>query len=343
MGSQPKATLLTFTPYSVETLYCLWIATRTTGPVPLPEEMVAQCNDSADCRREVSGVFGMLTDAESPLLRNLDATFVLENVPFPLREQIIQHRLASRLGDAYTVDQFADDQQSFAMSQTMRFDTVDNFYDQGNCYLPKTVAEATVELDQGIKTSGAQLFGSAMFAFERAYRSLLAVGVPPEDARYVLPLAVTSRLTWKVDFATLRAIMRQRGCWLQELGPWKPLLLDMVNQLGSRVHPSFRRLIDPPCFNRGSFQACPFGAENMERVKGFPEDSDPVPSLAPCPLFLNFHGDQVEKIKPAERIVFRSRATWDFEDPKIRSAFQAAFVEFEQLWCRNPWNGQPIY
>jgi len=196
--------------------------------------------------------------------------------------------------------------------------------------------EATVE----------EFYHEQMGWIQSAYNRLIEAGVPVEDARNVLPLGVQHRLTWKVNLSALMHVLSKRGCWIAQLGMWEPVIRGMVEELATKVHPLFRRLIDPPCFTNGNFKGCVFKLENENRVKG----EDPY---APCPLYMHNHREDFERICEEDdsnekgwSYTFTSGGDMKFV-PNDHS--KARLIDltvrgkaYSKLWGRDEWTGKRL-
>lgn len=157
---------------------------------------------------------------------------------------------------------------------------------------------------------------------QAAYRRLVKAGMPLEDARCVLPVALQHRLTWKTNFSALMHVLSRRTCWLAQLGVWEPVITGIIDELSSRVHPIFRTLVLPPCFGEnGEFRQCAFTRENDEIM-----DKGEYP---PCSLFLN---RQLLLDGQAERTVVAERA----------KRYERMVGKFTALWGRDARTGQKV-
>lgn len=117
---RPSATLISHVENPIETIYCLWKASRTTGPVPSPAQIKQDMAESESCQQEVLQTFANVIDNEIPVAENLDFVFVLENIPISLREQMVRHRIGHKFGENFGVDIIPGDVNSSWWSQTTR-------------------------------------------------------------------------------------------------------------------------------------------------------------------------------------------------------------------------------
>ena len=108
-------------------------------------------------------------------------TFSVEGVSRSLTHQLVRHRIAS----------FSQQSQRYVSLET-----------------PDYVEPHTVESDP----ERDRLFNEAMENAWSAYNRLIEAGVPPEDARYVLPNACTTNITITMNARELRHFFGLRCC-----------------------------------------------------------------------------------------------------------------------------------
>lgn len=300
-----KVTLLSRTLLPVETIYVEWKQSRTTEPVPTAEELhsilqVVRLRQKAGTATEkdlallhdVEKTFNDVIEMKLPLTETLDFIFLVEHCSIALREQVVRHRIGHKFGGRLGCDIVPDMGTSSFWSQSTRVLDMGEFASEGEYLVPNTVEGNTDEMpgQNGHKDpkSVEAFYHEQMVWCQRAYRKLIEAGVPPEDARNILPLATQHRFTWKVNLAALVHVFAKRGCWIAQLDIWEPLILGMLEELATRVHPSFRRLIDPPCISGKKFGGCVYKLENGNRVSG----NDPG---TPCSLYLHNHEDHARE------------------------------------------------
>lgn len=334
---RPTARLLSTIGYPLETVYCLWQASRTKEHVPQPEDLHSAAMCDLELYDDIRRVFHQVIDSDIPVAENLDFIFLLENIPVSLREQIVRHRIGHRFGENFAVDMVPGDVQSSWWSQSMRVLDMGEFAAAGDYYQPDSINDTlmieSAEGDDLMKAD--ELYARAMLLNQRAYQLFIKAGVPPEDARQVIPLAACSRLTWKMNYQALKHIVRRRGCWIAQLGMWRPIIMDIVNELCLKVDECFRSMITPPCIQQESFVGCPFIPDNIQRMM----KRDPEP---PCSLFLKHHGHEAMAECPDSGLMayFPNRdGTWDTTEAKDRQRFQDLQAAYGELWGRNVWSG----
>jgi thymidylate synthase ThyX len=328
---QPSAKLLSTIAHPVETIYLLWQASRSDEPLPSAAELKEQAGKDPALAAAINKTFLQVIESDIPVAENLDVIFILENIPISLREQIVRHRIGHHFGDNFAVDIIPGEGRSSWWSQSMRVKDMGQFAAQGDFYTPESIA-SDLTLKQGASVK--DLYESFMEAAQELYTEFIDAGVPPEDARQILPLAVSHRISWKMNYMSLKHILGRRGCWIAQLGMWRPLINDMVNELATKVHPVFRSLVRPPCLNsQGCFTECPFVADNLQRLMG----KDPEP---PCAAFLNHHANEALAVPAAERCYHPTGdGTWDATDPARRARYRQLLQDFTSLWGRSAYLG----
>jgi thymidylate synthase ThyX len=341
MTSRPTARLLSTTEHPIETLYCLWKASRSTTPVPSPAEVHEDIQVSQSARNEVMQTFAEVVNNDISVAENLDFVFLLENVPISLREQMVRHRIGHRFGENFGVDIVPGDVQDSWWSQTTRILDMGTFASDENYFTPDTIDDRDVQFFDPVthetSTTGAQvMYEKHMLYTEEVYKALVGAGVPKEDARQIIPLAATSRISWKMNYQSLKHILKRRTCWIAQLGMWEGIIHDMVNELAEKIHPVFRTIAQPPCFRQDAFIGCPFGADNLERIRGVRDE------IPPCPLYMVHHRRDIDQFVPvAERFYHPAGAVrWDTEDGAKRERFAKMQEAYARLWGRNPWTGE---
>ena len=101
-------------------------------------------------------------------------TFRISGISRACSHQLVRHRLAS----------FVQKSQRYT-----RVDGNSEFY-----VIPPSICDTNATLD---------LYGEAMDACAKAYQGLLAAGIKPEDARFVLPEATETEITVTMNYRSL--------------------------------------------------------------------------------------------------------------------------------------------
>jgi thymidylate synthase ThyX len=341
-------TLLSWTQNPLETVYAEWQQSRTTGPIDLPATL-AQMVKAEQClgaenngtaaveagpiQKQIEEVAEKVISMKMPLGETIELVFLLEHIPIALREQHVRHRIGHGFGDKIGADIIPDlaGGSSF-WSQSIRILDMGKFADEGEFFMPESVMNSEKEVDILLSDGTVLVIALKDFYFEcmkqvqQMYGSLVGAGIPLEDARNVLPMAMQHRYTWKTNLSALMHMMSKRGCWFSQLGMWEPVINGIVNELSEKIHPMFRKIIDPPCFGAdGNYHKCTFVQENEDKSKGgeFP----------PCSLWL-----WKEKCADEEGALDMNMYADIIGDRRPR--YSKMQDKFAKLWGRDPRSGE---
>lgn len=240
-----------------------------------------------------------LFSEDIPVTENLSFVLLLENVPISLREQLVRHRIGSKIGPRMGADYAPDLAESAWWSQTTRVLDLSKFYEDGFFFVPDGLEDKYIEVEQsayGPRSINPLLeYHRHMKRTQDLYHDLVSAGTHVEDARQIIPLGMTHRLTWEVNLKALSHIIGKRSCWIAQLGIWGDLIKGIANELATKVHPQFRKIVNPPCIKGNCFTSCPFDMINRERIDG--RDG----SMAPCPLWLYHNVKEAKFLQSALR------------------------------------------
>lgn len=123
----------------------------------------------------------ILTGGHFSTLEHASYTFAIEGVSRALTHQLVRHRMAS-----YN-------------QQSQRYVT---FKDEPEFILPQSVVDAGAQ----------EKFDEAVQAAFDAYRNLVDLGVPAEDARYLLPNACETKIVVTMNMRELHHFFNVRCC-----------------------------------------------------------------------------------------------------------------------------------
>ena len=314
----------------VGTLCRLWDASKTDGPIP-------DRNKS-----DMAELFAQLIMDGVPCIQHLNFTFELDDVPIALREQMVRHRVGVKHGDRIGADIVPDVAESTWWAQSMRVLDMGHF----RFHTPESIDGRTVHAN-GLD-SAKDLYEWFMDQTRQVYRSLVDAGVPMEDARMVIPLAATHRITWTVNLLALKHIIGKRGCWILQLGLWGDVIRGMVDALCERYGTKiFRRLITPPCITGDTFTGCAFKEDNRRRVDG--DDAH----LPPCSLYMNNESEAVDHAFNASSTWYIHHTTckspcgtkvmlWNSTDDTVQRRYVDMQQAYRALWERDTLTGQPL-
>jgi thymidylate synthase ThyX len=314
----------------IETIYALWTLARTHESVPTAAELAERRKIDPELDKMIEDKFLEVVTSHLPLAEMLDFVFEIQG-PITLREQFVRHRVGHRFGpdvgaDMILLDAIPGAIDSTFWSQSMRLLDYGQFYDKGMYYVPPDFRK-----DPDVNVA----YQNIMQQLQEGYRVLRGLGTTVEDARQILPLATSMRISWKLNFQAMKHIFARRGCWIAQLGMWEPVLHGMIEEL-AKVHSAFRNLVRPPCLNHErQFERCPFPADCFARLKG----EDPLP---PCPIFLNNYGSLDQSVPISQRCYVRqewNKRHWRaiHDEEKMRNLADADLRYF-QFWGFDPWN-----
>ncbi|HEW63640.1 FAD-dependent thymidylate synthase [Fervidicoccus fontis] len=154
-------------------------------------------------------------------------TFLIEDVSRVLTHQLVRHRLAS---------------YSQLSQRYKRIKEIENYY-----VIPKSI----------LKKGGKALekyINSIKKSFEE-YQELINMGMPPEDARYVLPQAVKTKIVVTMNARELLNFFGLRMCMKAQ---WEIRALAWnIYYIVKSIHPDLWKFVGPRCLQ----------LENMARMK----------------------------------------------------------------------------
>ena len=257
----PKVTLISYTQDPVNLLYKIWQISKDEEPM--------MSNDKIN-QEEARNLFRKIIAQEIPVGENIELIFLLENISIAWREHAVRHRIGTVVNDRIGADIIPDLSSSTFWSQSMRILPMNKFVDRGSFSIPDSVLENKKAKDLYIKT---------MKRIQDAYVELVdSFEIPMEDARNLIPVGATHRMTWKLNLSSFSKIIGKRSCWILQGGIWAPIIRQMIEEV-KKIDPVFLGFSQPPCFSCGEFRECVFKLENERRVSG--DDKLPV-----CPLYL---------------------------------------------------------
>lgn len=271
-----KVKLVSYTKNPVETVYYLWQASRHNNKMEDVEALTNQRKTSPQKAEEIEKIFKAVVESHIPVSENISFSFLLEDVSIALREQLVRHRIGVAVGDRVGMDIVPELSKSTFWSQSMRILPMTEFYKRRTYEVPESLTG---------KLEATQLYHDTLKKIQQAYNDLVAMGIPLEDARMLLPLACQHRISWTLNLSALQHIIEKRGCWILQGGLWDSVVRGIVSELVEKVDPIFSDLIKPPCIKNEKFAGCLFGEDNERRIDG----RDEIP---PCPLYLNYYKKQ---------------------------------------------------
>lgn len=333
--AQTQVDLISHTSHPMETLWCIWAAGKSRDELESPGTMVWTDEKIAAVKN--------IIDSQMPITENIDFIFSLSHVPIALREQMVRHRIGIKFGQNYGVDIIPELHDSSWWAQSMRILDMGSFAKDQEYHVPEWLDRHGGERMPGTEISKLEFYHRQMAWIQAAYTRMMKAGFPIDDARNIIPLAATHRITWHINLKALLYVIGRRGCWLLQLGLWEPVIRGVVQELANRVHPMFRRVIDPPCFQQGRWVGCQFVEQNATRLRG--EDPNP-----PCSLFLYQHQEEVKGILSdvAEGSPWNVTHAKQYStavhrtDSNKTDLYAHMQSQYRNLWHRDPCTGVPL-
>jgi len=339
--NEPKVTLISHTTNPLETVYSVWEASKGEGPLLTPEEVKATVSPE-----KVRELFRAVIAQKIPIGEHIHFIFMIEGVSISWREQAVRHRIGvkpspERLGadiGMVEVREIPNLAESSWWSQSMRIQDMSQFADRGNYRTPRAVAEHP-------NPEVALRYHLLQKDIQEGYKALVEAGVPMEDARELIPLGATHRISWALNIGALQHIVGKRGCWILQLGIWGPVIQGMISELTTKVDPIFGELVTPPCLKGDDFTGCVYMEENRRR---YTQDD----KHAPCPLHVRYHhAPEVLKDRMADHPV-EDAATLDatvqmlgglesLDVPMAEGLLKRA-EDYRAFWGRDPFTGRRL-
>lgn len=208
---------------------------------PEPDRLVALAARRCYSARAADDIEGHLTDAEIERLlgflrqrnhlspfEHADFTFSADGVSRALSHQLVRHRIAS----------YSQESQRYV--NYMKVPT-----------LPYIVPPSVAKNEEAQK-----IFDQAMHHTLEAYRAMVNAGVAPEDARYIFPNAIETKLVFTMNARSLFNFFEQRCC-IKAQWEIRQLAFDMLKAV-RQVAPQIFKNAGAPC----QFITMPYCREN---------------------------------------------------------------------------------
>ena len=204
-------------------------STKSGSPSEIFEKM-----DLEKARQIIKRVTGY---GHASVIEHASFTFSIEGVSRAMTHQLVRHRIAS-----YT-------------QQSQRYVTYDT--------LEKYVTPPSIEENSEAK----RIFNSALKKISETYHKLLEMGIPKEDARFILPNAAKTNIIVTMNARELRHFFNLRCCRRSQ---WeiRQVAIEMLKQ-AKNAAPSLFENAGPSCVELGY---CPEGKMkppecNVEEIK----------------------------------------------------------------------------
>lgn len=153
----------------------------TERPLNLISEAYRICYASApkdDPAEENKFIKACIRNGHTSPLEHAAATFLISGISRPCSQQIERHRIAS----------YTQESQRYVNAENAKF------------IMPNSV----------LSSEGFEMYVDFMEQSRRIYSCLVKNGVKKEDARFVLPQAVTTRMMMTINFRALRNFLTLR-------------------------------------------------------------------------------------------------------------------------------------
>jgi len=193
----------------------IYLAARTCYSAESPESIWDAVMSGRISEKKMMRVIAhVITSGHHSTIEHLNFTFTISGVSRVLTHQLVRHRI----GVAY-------DQQS------QRYVRAD-----GDVVIPPTVAQ---------NPDAMAVFESCVSTASQTYQQLIALGVPEEDARFVLPQASKTNLIMTVNLRQLIHMAQLRLCTLAQ---WEiRQLFKKIRKEIMAVDSRLGRLLTPKC------------------------------------------------------------------------------------------------
>lgn len=193
----------------------------TTNPVGAIEEAASTCYDSEPTQGKIMN--HCYKSGHHSVLEFADFTFNIKGVSRALTHQLVRHRLNS----------YAQRSQRYCKETGFEF-----------------VTPPSIENNPGASA----LYKEVMEYLTNAYAALLAMDIPGEDARMVLPNACCSEICVKMNLRNLIHFCNERLC---SCAQWeiRRMVKAMVKEV-LKVAPELKSYLVPKCEKHAPFSFC---------------------------------------------------------------------------------------
>ena len=196
----------------------------TENPIGAIEEAACNCYNSEPTGGKI--MKACYNSGHHSVLEFADFTFHIEGVSRALTHQLVRHRLASYA------------------QRSQRYCNEDGF----NCVIPSTIERN----EQALK-----LYEYFITDIQGYYKRLQELGIPNEDARYVLPNACETVIEVKMNFRTLIHFMNERLCTRAQWEIRQMALL--MKKAVKEQYPELAKYLVPKC---EIYEGMPFCTEH---------------------------------------------------------------------------------
>lgn len=151
------------------------------------------------------------------VLEHASFTFGIEGISRVTSHQLVRHRIAS----------FSQQSQRYVSHR-----------DEFTSIMPDSIAE---------NIEARQIFAFMSETVHKAYAQLIDMGIPPEDARYILPNATETKIVMSMNARELLHFFSLRCC---QRAQWeiREMAIEML-RLVKKIAPSIFRMAGPGCLD----------------------------------------------------------------------------------------------
>jgi thymidylate synthase (FAD) len=206
--------LLNYTPKPIETVYT---AARACYSENEPSNIWSRRRTDLEMSRLIDQV---ISSGHLSVLEHLSFTFAIEGISRTASHQLVRHRMAS----------FSQQSQRYASLLESDFIT------------PPSVK---------FSPEAAEIFKEQIAQSADAYRRLIRMGIPKEDARFIMPNATATNIVMTMNFRELTYVAGLRLC---QRAQWeiRKVFLNIKSELHSIPELSgFADYLGPRCENLG--------------------------------------------------------------------------------------------
>ncbi len=173
--------LINYTPKPIETIF---VAARTCysqdGPLSLWDKVDSDDNRSIPLERMYSLIDKVIASGHLSVLEHIGFTFAIEGISRACSHQLVRHRIANFSQQS---QRYVSAGKDFVMPDSIRSN------------------------ENAIK-----IFSTFIFEAGKVYNKLVELGIPKEDARFVLPNATQTKIVMTMNFRELYQVCQIRLC-----------------------------------------------------------------------------------------------------------------------------------
>lgn len=215
MGENMEVTLVPVAEQ--EALDKLYTACRTCYNAGTPNDMFRDIKHTTeDNEKKLNLLKHVLNSGHHSVMEHVTVTFLISGVSRALTHQLVRHRVSS----------YSQQSQRYVKFKDGVFEYV----------TPGKIANNEEALN---------VFEDTMATISEAYKKLVELGLPAEDARAVLPNACTTNITWSCNLRELMHVCNERLCTCAQ-SEIRTLMREVVKQVVAQL-PFMKPYLVPKC------------------------------------------------------------------------------------------------